>query len=103
MKGILAAQQRSKKPQIEEKKTRNPKNHAEEGKHTFLPSRIPQRQLDVLPIDLDVRDVVLKDSRDVDLSYPNPIHPSVQSFHSFMTSITFACVYVYVAGVGRLG
>lgn len=33
----------------------------------LLASGIPQGQLDVLAIDLDIRDIVLKDGRDVDL------------------------------------
>jgi hypothetical protein len=41
-----------------------------EGSETviiFLSSRIPQGQLDVLVVDLDIGDVVLEDGRDVDL------------------------------------
>lgn len=34
----------------------------------FLSSRIPQGQLDVLAINLDIGDIVLEDSGDVDLS-----------------------------------
>jgi hypothetical protein len=37
----------------------------------LLASRIPQGQLDVLPIDLDIGDIVLEDSGDVDLFIPS--------------------------------
>ena len=50
---------------LEEKKREKQKREANE--RTFLSSRIPKRQLNMLPVDLDVRDVVLEHGRDVNL------------------------------------
>ena len=43
------------------------KGARERQERTLLSSRIPKRELDALPIDLDIRNIVLKHGRDVHL------------------------------------